>query len=147
MLVTGMVSAPAHGASAESFSSANNSVNAAFALVYNAQQNGGDVSALVAGINSAIDLIQNAKTENATNPNAAAADLANATSIAELVATNSILASSSGLAARRLLLYESFGMIVATFGVATLTYLRGDRVYRKLWLYVYRNHVVKKSDE
>ena len=49
--------------------------------------------------------------------------------------------------ARQLRLYESLGTVAATLGIAALAYLMGDRVYRRLWLRVYRNHVVKKSDE
>ena len=49
--------------------------------------------------------------------------------------------------AHQLHLYESLGTVAATLGIAALAYLRGDRVYRRLWLYVYRNHVVKKNDE
>ena len=126
---------------------ANNSVNDAFSSVYYAEQNGGDVSALVEKLNTAVSLIQRAIAENATDPNLATADLSNATTIAQMVSLNSTSVSTNGSIARQLRLYESLGTVTATLGVAALTYLRGDRVYRRLWLYLYRNHVVKKSDE
>jgi len=122
-------------------------VNTAFSSVYLAEQSGGDVSALVEKLNIAVSLIQKAVAENATDPNAATADLSNATAIAQMVSLNSTSVSTSGSMARQLRLYESLGTVGAMLGIAALAYLRGDRVYRRLWLYVFRNHVVKKNDE
>jgi hypothetical protein len=136
-----------HEVIAGQFAPANNSVNSAFSSVYYAEQNSGDVSALVEKLNAAISLIQKADAENATNPNAAHSDLSNATSIAQMVSLTSATVSSSGAIARQVRLFESLGAVAATFGIAALTYLKGDRVYRRLWLYVYRNHMVKKNDE
>jgi hypothetical protein len=126
---------------------ANTSVNSAFSSVHYAEQNGGDISALVERLNTAIFLIQRANSENATNPSAAIADLSNATTMAQMVSLNSASVSSSGSMARQLRLYESLGTVAATLGFAALFYLRGDRIYGRLWLYAYRNHVVKKNDE
>jgi hypothetical protein len=126
---------------------ANNSVDDAFSSVYYAEQNGGDVSLLVGRLNVVILLIQRADAENATNPAAALSDLSNATTIAQMVSLNSASVSQSGSMARQFRLYESLGTIVATLGVATMIYLKGDRVYRRLWFFVYRNHVVKKRNE
>ncbi len=64
-----------------------------------------------------------------------------------MVSLNSSSVSTSGSIARQLRLYESLGTVAAALGLAALAYLKGDRVYRRLWLYVYRNHVVKKNDE
>jgi hypothetical protein len=64
-----------------------------------------------------------------------------------MVSLNSASVSANGSMARHLRLYESLGTVIATLGIGALAYLRGDRVYRRLWLYVHRNHVVKKSDE
>jgi hypothetical protein len=134
-------------ATGEPFANANDSLNNAFSSIYYAEQNGGDVSALVEKLNTAVFLIQKAAAENATNPNAATTDLSNATSIAQMVSLTSASVSSSGSTARQARLYESLGTIAATLGIAALTYLKGDRAYRRLWSYVYRNHVVKKNDE
>ncbi len=125
---------------------ANNSVNSAFSSVYYVERNGGDVSTLVERLNTAVFLIQKAKAENATNPSTAATDLSN-TAIAQMVSLDSASVSSSGSTARQLLLYESLGTIVGTLTLAALAYLKGDRVYRRLWLFVYKNHLVKKNDE
>jgi hypothetical protein len=136
-----------HEADGGQLATANNSVNSAFSSVYNAEQKGGDVSALVEKLNIAVSLIQRAVAENATDPNAATADLSNATTIAQMVSLNSTSVSTSGSTAHQLHLYESLGTVAATLGIAAFAYLRGDRVYRRLWLYIYRNHVVKKNDE
>jgi len=136
-----------HEAAGGQFATANNSVNDAFSSVYYAEQNGGDVSALVEKLNTAVSLIQRAIAENVTDPNSATTDLSNATAIAQMVSLNSTSVSTSGSMARQLRLYGALGTVAATLGIATLTYLRGDRAYRRLWLYVYRNHVVEKNNE
>ncbi len=136
-----------HEADGGQLATATNSVNNAFSSVYYAEQNGGDVTALVEKLNTAVSLIQKATAENATDPNSATGDLSNATTIAQMVSLNSTLVSTSGSMARQLRLYGALGTVAATLGIATLVYLRGDRVYRRLWRYFYRNHVVKKSDE
>jgi len=136
-----------HEAAGGQLATANNSVNTAFSSIYRAEQNGGDISALVEKLNTAIFLIEKTEAENATDPNAAIADLSNATTTAQMVSLNSTSVSTNGSSARQIRLYESLGAVAATLGMAALTYLQGDRVYRRLWLYVYRNHVVKKNDE
>lgn len=122
-------------------------MNNAFSSVYYAEQSGGDVSTLVERLNTAAFLIQRAKAENATNPSAAATDLSNAIAIAQMVSLDSASVSSSGSTARQLRLYESLGTIVGTLTLAVLVYLKGDRVYRRLWLFVYKDHLVKRTDE
>ena len=129
------------------FTTANESVNSAYSLVYHAEQNGGDISALVEKLNVAIFLIQKAQSENATNPRAVTDDLSNATGITQIVSMSSAPVSSNGSLARQLRLYESLGTIAATLSVATLAYLKGDRAYRRLWLYVYKKHLVENTDE
>jgi len=147
VLVISTTPISSHEATGGQLATANSSVNSAFSAIYYAEQNGGDVSALVEKLNTAILLIQKAVAENATDPNAATADLSNATTIAQMVSLNSSSVSTSGSIARQLRLYESLGTVAAALGLAALAYLKGDRVYRRLWLYVYRNHVVKKNDE
>ncbi len=147
VLVISTIPIRSYEATGGQLATATNSVNNAFSSVYRAEQNGGDVSSLVEKLNTAVSLIQKAKAENATDPNAATADLSNATTIAQMVSLNSTLVSTSGSMARQLRLYGALSTVVATLGIAALVYLRGDRAYRRLWLYVYRNHVVKKNDE
>jgi predicted PurR-regulated permease PerM len=147
VLVSSTAPISSHEATGGQFSTANNAVNSGFSSVYYAEQNGGDVSALVEKLNDAVFLIQKARAENASDPSAATADLLNASTIAQMVSLNSTSVSAGGSMARQLRLAQSLGTVVATLAIATFAYLRGERVYRRLWLYVYRNHVVKKSDE
>ncbi len=147
VLVISTTTISSHEATGGQLAIANNSVNSAFSSVYYAEQNGGDVSALVEKLNIAVSLIQRAMAENATDPDAATADLSNATTIAQTVSLNSTSVSANGSMARQLRLAQSLDTVITTLAIAALAYLRGDRVYRRLWLYVYRNHVVKKSDE
>jgi predicted PurR-regulated permease PerM len=147
VLVIATTPITSHEATGEQLATANSSVDSAFSSVYYAEQNGGDVSALVEKLNTAILLIQKAVAENATDPNAATADLSNATAIAQTVSLDSSSVSTSGSLAHQFRFYGSLGTVAATVGLSVLAYLKGDRVYRRLWLYVYRNHVVKKNDE
>ena len=147
LLVISTIAVRSQEAAGGQLATANSSVNSAFSSIYRAEQNGGDVSALVEKLNIAVSLIQKAVTENATDPNAATADLSSATTIAQMVSLNSTSVSTSGSMARQLRLYESLGTVTASLGIAALAYLKGDRVYRRLWFYIYRNHVVRKNDE
>ncbi len=147
VLVISATPISSHEATGGQLATADNSVNRAFSAVYYAEQNGGDVSALVEKLNVAMSLIQKAVAENATDPSAATTDLSNATTIAQTVSLNSTFVSASGSMARQLRLAQSLDTVITTLAIAALAYLRGDRVYRRLWLYVYRNHVVKKSNE
>jgi hypothetical protein len=146
-LVSVSLSPGLHASAGQQFADGKSAVNDAFSSLYYAEQDGGDVSSLVAKLNAAISLIQTARVENATNPSAATIDLSNATNLAQSVSMASSSVSSSGLATRQLRLYQSVGTAAASVSLAALTYLKGDRVYRRLWLYFYRKHVVKKSDE
>ena len=147
LLLFSTIAGSSREASPGPFSVADDSVKNAFSSIYYAEQNGGEVSFLVERLNLAILLIQKANSENVTDPSAAAADLSNATSIAQRVALNTASVSSSGSVARQLRLYESLGIITATLIAATLAYFKGDRVYRRLWLFVYRRHLVERTDE
>ena len=147
LLLFSAIAASSQEANPGPFSVANDSVNNAFSSIYYAEQNGGDVSSLVERLNVAILMIQKADAETATDPSAAAANLSNATTIIQMVSLTSASVSSSGSMARQLRLYESLGTIIATLTIATLAYFKGDRVYRRLWLFVYKNHLVERTDE
>lgn len=146
VVVMSTLAATPREVSADPFGTASQSVNNAFSSVYSAEQNGGDVSGLVEKLNTAIFLIQRANAENATDPSAAATDLSNATTIANEVSISAASVSNSGSNSRQTSLYESFGTIVATLAIGVLVYVRGDRVYRRLWFRVYRNYLVRKKD-
>jgi len=125
------------------FNTATNAIESAFVAVHNAGQNGGNVSELVTELNTALNLLQKAQAENATNPTQAATDLQNATSMAEGVSAASASVAQAGNAARRVTMATSIGGASAIVIAAVLIYIFGDRIFRRLWLFVYRNFVVR----
>ncbi len=127
-------------------SSTNSAIQSAFASVYSAEKSGANVSALDARLNDAIQLVQNAVAENATNPAQAAADLQNATSVAQSVVTESPAAAQAGSAARQATEIASVSAASAIVVVSSLTYAFGGRVYRKAWLRLHRDYVVRPAN-
>ncbi|MDA4115244.1 MAG: hypothetical protein OK442_01660 [Thaumarchaeota archaeon] len=126
-------------------SSANEEILSAFAAVSVAERSGGNVSALDAKLNGAILLVQEAEDVNATDPAQAAADLQNATAAAQGVVTASTSVEHAGSAARQATEGTSLGAASAIVVVAALIYVFGGRVYRKAWLRVYRDSVVRPA--
>jgi len=126
-------------------SGANSEIQAAFASAYTAEKSGGNVSALDAKLNQAIQLVQKAETENATSPAQATGDLQNATALAQSVASESPSVSQAGSAARQTTEITSASAASAIVVVAALTYIFGGRVYRKAWLRLHRDYVVRPA--
>jgi len=135
----------AQAATNAEFSTTTNAIGSAFVAAHNAGQDGGNVSELVATLNVALNLLQRAQAENATNPAQAAADLQNATSMAAGVTAASASAAQAGNAARQVTVETSIGGASAIVIAAVLIYLLGDRIFRRLWIFVYRNFVVRPS--
>jgi hypothetical protein len=127
-------------------SNANGQIQSAFASVYAAEKSGGNVSALDARLNYAIQLVQKAEAENATNPAQAGADLQNATAVAQGVAAESPSVGQAGSAARQATELTSAGGASAIVTVAALTYVFGGRIYRKAWLRLHRDYVVRPAN-
>jgi len=127
-------------------SSANSEVQSAFASAYSAEKSGGNVSSLDAKLNTAIQLVQKAETENATNPSQAAADLQNATAVAQGVIAESPSVSQAGSAARQTTEITSVGGASAIVVVAALVYVFGGRIYRMAWLRLHRDYVVRPAN-
>ena len=127
-------------------SSANGEIQSAFASVYGAEKSGGNVSSLDAKLNAAIQLVQMAEAENTTNPAKAAADLQNATSIAQGVVAESPSVARTGSAARQTTEVTSVSAASAIVVVAALTYIFGGRIYRKAWLRLHRDYVVRPAN-
>lgn len=135
------------GTSVATFSSTNTAINNAFVSVYGADQNGGDVSVLVQQLNEAVILLQRAQAENSTDATAAAADLENATQIAETVSQQAASASAAGIHARETYLYESTGIIISSIIASSVIYWGWDPIYRRVWLLAHRKYVVTRTDE
>jgi hypothetical protein len=127
-------------------SSANSAIQSAFGSVQSAEKSGGNVTSLDASLNEAIQLVQKAAAENATDPAQAAADLQNATLIAQSVASESPSVGQAGGAARQSAETTSAGAVGAIIIVASLTFLFGGRVYRKAWLRLHRDYVVRPTN-
>jgi hypothetical protein len=136
--------APAFPASPADFSFASGSIGAAYVAVSHAQQDGGNVSGLVANLNVALGLYMRAQAENPANPSRASSDLQNATQIAQHVALEAPAVGGSGLAARRTQEYLSVGSAAAVLAVAAALYIYGERIYHMVWLRLHSGHVVKK---
>jgi len=127
-------------------SSANGEIQSAFTSAYGAEKSGGNISSLVAKLNDAIQLVQKAGAENATDPARAAADLQNATAIAQSVAAESPSISQAGGAARQTTEAASASAASAIVMIAVLTYLFGGRIYRRAWLHLHRDYVVRPAN-
>jgi hypothetical protein len=148
LVVFGLTTA-AHGAAAVTqaqVATANSAIQAAFASASSAEKAGGNVSSLDARLNSAILLVEAAEGENATNPAQAGADLQNATALAQSVVSESASVSQKGSAARQDTEVASLGASAAIVLVAALTYVFGGRIYRKAWLRLYKDYVVRPAD-
>lgn len=136
----------ARTASPADFSSATNAIGAAFEATYDAGQSGGNVSQLVAKLNLALSFVQEARATNATNPALATTLLQNATQIAQQVSAQAPVVASNGANVRSMRIDESAGASVVIIFVAAMVYLFGDRIYRRLWLMVYKDFVVRPTN-
>ena len=126
--------------------SANSAIGSAFASTLSAEKSGGNVSSLVAQLNSAIQLVQRAEEENATSPGQAAADLQNASAISQSVTATSSSVAQAGSSARQTTEVTSVAEASAIIIVAALTYVFGGRVYRSAWLRLHRDYVVRPAN-
>ena len=139
-----VVSPAASAAVNASFSGASSAIQSAFVAVQTAGSDGGNITSLLARLNSALALAQKASMENSTNPSQASADLQSALGIAQGVQASAARVGQQGIAARQLQFEISVTSAVAIVGIAAALYLYGDRIYRRLWLWIYRGHVVRK---
>jgi hypothetical protein len=134
-------------ASPKDFSSTNSTIQAAFIATYNANQSGGNVSQLVIQLNLALALVQQAQSQNATNPTKAAADLQNATMVAERVIAASGSVAQMGRASRQSTELVSVEAAYLISVAAVLACVFGDRVYRRLWRFVFKDYVLETINE
>lgn len=140
-----VISSSSEAASPAQFSSTNSAIASAFVAAQSAEEKGGNVSGLVVILNEALGLVQNAESENATNPTQASTDLQNATTLAEMVSSEAVQIGQSGAAARMTRVMESIGASAVIVVVAVLIYIFGDRIYRRIWFYIYRDFIVKPA--
>lgn len=136
--------APALSATAPNFASASSSISSAYVAVSRAQSQGGNVTGLVASLNSALALYSKAVQENQTDPAAASADLQSATLTANQVSAAAPGVGQEGAAARLAQEELSVGGAVAIIVLAGVIYLFGDRIYHRAWLRLHSGYMVKK---
>jgi hypothetical protein len=127
-------------------SSANSEIQSAFSSAYAAERSGGNATSLDVKLNEAIQLVQMAEAENATDPAQAEADLQNATSLAQGVAEEAPATGQAGSAARQSAEATSVGAAFGVLAVASLIYVFGGRVYRMAWLRLHRDYVVRPAN-
>jgi hypothetical protein len=144
LALSSMVALRAEAATQSQVSDANAAIQSAFVSTHSAESSGGNVSSLVAKLNLAIQLVQKATAENATNPAQASTDLSNASSIAQSVGASAGAVGRQGASAKQAQQVLSLGSAGAIVVVAALIYAFGDRIYRRAWLRLYGGYVVKR---
>jgi hypothetical protein len=137
---------PSNALTQDQVSNANEQIQSAFASTYRADQSGGNVTGLVADLNEAILLVAGAEAENSSNPTKAAEDIANATQIAQLVQSDSAQIGGSGAAARQETQIVALIAAAIVIAVASTVYVFGERIFRRVWLRLYRDYVVRPSN-
>ncbi|HKW04682.1 MAG TPA: hypothetical protein VJN71_05225 [Nitrososphaerales archaeon] len=135
-----------NAASGSDFSSANNSINSAFSSIFAAQKDGGNVTSLIAKLNTAVALLSKAQSENATNPPQATSDLQNATQIAQQVTSEAPPVASAGRSAVQFNEAVSISSAAGIIIIAALIYIYGGRIYHRTWFYLYKKYLVRAKN-
>jgi hypothetical protein len=146
ILTIAIAATPSYAVTQSSADGGYTSIQTAFAATQSAGRQGGNVTSLIAQLNSAVALIQKASAENATNPTQAAADLANATKIAQSVTIEAVSVAQMGASATQAADIRSIITASAIAVAAALIYVFGGRVYRRLWLRAYKDYVVRPTN-
>ena len=136
---------PAFAASNQNSASVRVQIAQAYSTVLGAEQKGGNVTSLVATLNNAISLVQEADSVNSTNPARAQALYAQASSIVQQVLQGSPAVATAGAAAAQnagLALAIETAVLVA---LAVLAYLYTPRVFWTLWYRAHRGWRVSKK--
>lgn len=132
-------------ATVNDFTNANSAIDSAYLATHKAEKSGGNVTVQINELNTAIALIEKAQAENSTQPAQALLDLDNATQIAILVSNQSSSIADAGASATQMRNTLSVGSAIVIIVAAAMIYLYGGRIYRRVWLYLYKNYVVKPS--
>ena len=124
-------------AHAQASSQAQSQISQAYAAVLNAEQSGGNVTALVAKLNSAVSLMQRADALNATSPAKAQSLYSQASTLAQQVISSAPAVAAAGKAAT---FDAQASLAVETAALAALAVLAYLYVPRLFWRYWYRTH-------
>jgi len=136
---------PASTVSAQSSSSVKAQISQAYSSVLSAEREGGNVSSLVAALNIAISLTQQADSINSTNPSEAQAFYAQASSLASEVLHDSPSVAAAGRASVGATQLALVVETVALVGLAIVIYRFAPRLFWTLWLRAHRTWRVKKA--
>ena len=135
---------PASSANAQTSSQVKAQIAQAYTAVLTAEQGGGNVTSLVAKLNSAVSLVQQADALNATDPARAQPLYSQASALAQQV----IGAAPAVAAAGRASTFDAQVSLVAETAVlaalAVLAYLYVPRLFWRYWYRTHRDWRVKK---
>ncbi len=133
--------------SASDVSSTNIAIQSAFTSAYQAERNGGNITSLVATLNTALQLVAKAQAESAANPAQASDDLQAARLLASSVAAQSAAVSAAGSSLRQFNFVKSLVAAAAILIAASLIYVTGGRVFRWFWIRLYGGYVARPANE
>ena len=129
----------------QSGSQASVQIGQAYVAVLSAGQAGGNITALVAKLNMAISLVQQANSVNATDPPRAQALYSQASVIAQQVLQDAPGVAAAGRAA---MLDSQIELVVETVvlgALAVAAYLFAPRVFWRLWLRTHKDWKLKRA--
>jgi hypothetical protein len=145
VLVLALSVAAAPTARAQTSSQVRAQIGEAYVAVLQAEQSGGNVTSMVAQLNSALSLVQQADSINGTDPSQAQALYSQASSIAGQVIQSAPAVASAGAAATSTAETYLAVETVVLAGLAVVAYLYTPRIFWSLWLRVHRGWRVKKA--
>lgn len=147
VLVVVMAAVPASTAISENdVSSVTNTIQSAFISTLQAERSGGNVTSLVAALNTAVQLVEKAQAENSTNPAQASSDLQEAQEFALYANAGSAEVSFVGSSLRQSIFVRSVVSAAAILVAAVLVYVYSGLVFRWLWVRLYRGYVVRPAN-
>ncbi len=120
-------------------------IGQAYIAVLNAEGNGGNVTSLVAKLNSAISLLQQADKINSTNPTQAQSLYSQASTLATQVVQASPATASAGKASVANAQVELVVETTILVGLAAVAYLYTPRIFWRIWFRTHRKWKVSKS--
>jgi hypothetical protein len=127
--------------SGNNFSSTQNAIVNAYMQIHRIEVNGGNASALVPKLNTAIELYENAmQSSNATQANLY---LQNATLIANNISDQASIAGDKVTVMRQQRQEVALGESFVAIAIAVIVYAVGGKLWRRYWLYRYRDYLVK----
>lgn len=142
-----MTAVPASTAISENdVGSANSAIQSAFVSTLQAERSGGNVTSLVAALNSAVQLVEKAQAENSTDPAQASRDLQAARQLGQSVTAESAGVSAAGSSLRQFVFVRSVVSAAAVLVAAALVYVYGGRVFRWLWVRLYGGYAVRLAN-